>query len=49
MIRLSSNFVFFILLFGIGTLGAIRSENWILVVLFALVSPVFLIVDYRKR
>lgn len=47
--KLGQNMVIFILFFGIALVEAIKSENWLLAVLFTLLGIMFLRADNTKK
>lgn len=48
-IKLGTNFTVFVLFFGIATLEAFQSRNWIKAALWLAIGFVFLIADNLKR
>jgi len=48
-IRISANFAVFVLFFGVATLEAIQAKNWPRVVLWIIVSLVFLAADNLEK
>jgi|GEM_PF-2342088 len=48
MWKLGTNFVIFILFFGIAALDALQTRNWLRVVFWAAIALVFLRADMKK-
>lgn len=48
-IKLSTNFTVFLLFFGVATLEAFRSGNWIRVLFWVTIGIVFLAADNLKK
>jgi hypothetical protein len=48
-IRLSTNFVIFLLFFGAATLEAFQTANWTKAALWVAISIVFLVADNLKK
>jgi hypothetical protein len=48
-LKLGTNFAIFILFFGIATIEAIQTKNWIKVAFWVAISLVFLFADNIKK
>ena len=48
-IRLGTNFVVFLLFFGVATLDAFQAHSWLKAALWAAIGTVFLIADNLKK
>jgi len=48
-IRLSTNFTIFLLFFGVATLEAFQSHNWIKAAFWLAIGIVFLVADNLKK
>ncbi len=48
-IRLSTNFTVFLLFFGVATLEAFQTRNWIKAAFWLAIAIVFLMADNRKK
>jgi len=48
-IRLSTNFTVFLLFFGVATLEAVQSQNWLRVIFWVAIALVFLAADNLER
>ena len=48
-IRLSTNFAVFLLFFGVATVEAIQTRNWIKVIFWTAIGTVFLAADNLKK
>ena len=49
MSRLSTNFAVFVLFFGIATIEAFRTQDWLMVAFWVAIALVFLWGDLKKR
>jgi hypothetical protein len=48
-IRLSANFTVFLLFFGIGTLEAFQTRNWVTAAFWVAIGIIFLAADNLKK
>ena len=48
-IKLGTNFAVFLLFFGVATLEALQTHNWMKATLWAAIGIVFLIADNSRR
>jgi len=48
-IRLSTNFMVFVLFFGVSTLEAFQTRNWIKAIFWLAIGFVFLLADNLKK
>ena len=48
-IRLGANFAIFVLFFGLGTLEALQTRNWLKATLCFALGAVFLVADNLKK
>ncbi len=48
MNKISTNFAIFVLFFGVAALQAFQTQNWPMVIFWALIGIVFLYADLKK-
>ena len=48
-LKLGTNFVIFILFFGVATLDATQTQNWLRVAFWVAIGAVFLFADAKKE
>jgi len=48
-IRISTNFTVFLLFFGVATLEAVQTQNWLKVIFWFAIALVFLAADNLRR
>ena len=49
MIRVKPNFTVFLLFFGVATIEAVQTRNWLKVAFWLAIGTAFLLMDNRRR
>lgn len=48
-VKLSKNFAIFLIFFGVATLDAIQTQNWVRVAFWVVIGAFFLVADNLKK